>query len=177
MSRLSNCVFCFLNFCALMIGIAAISLALNFHINGGNDCQRIIQEPLLVMGVVIFVISSIGLIGACCKANFALWIYLMVMFFYVLGLFGFILFSFVITNEHVVRSIVKEIGIRDYQPEDFSEFLRVHFINGQHWDGIKTCLVEANVCKRMNENSNVNTISNLYQQHLTPIEVKFFLYD
>ncbi|KAL3016162.1 hypothetical protein AAZX31_06G197700 [Glycine max] len=54
-----------------------------------GDCQKVLQYPLLFGGLFIFVVSTLGLVGALCGINAAIYLYLLVTFFVVLAFSAF----------------------------------------------------------------------------------------
>ncbi|KAK1565117.1 hypothetical protein Q3G72_019142 [Acer saccharum] len=56
MARLSTCVFILLNCVSLISGFAAVSVSAYIQFRGATDCQRSLQTPLLVTGLIVFTI-------------------------------------------------------------------------------------------------------------------------
>ncbi|KAK2663525.1 hypothetical protein Ddye_002099 [Dipteronia dyeriana] len=143
MARLSTCIFILLNCISLVSGFAAVIISAHIQFRGGTDCQRALQTPLLVTGLFLTFMSTLGLTGSCCKSNRVLWIYLSVLFFLIIGLIIFTIFAFIVTTDLS--------GGRAYpnRLQDYSNWLKNNFVTGKNWEDIKSCLIDAKVCNNL----------------------------
>ncbi|KAL5815665.1 hypothetical protein ACOSQ4_026306 [Xanthoceras sorbifolium] len=146
MARLSNCFFILLNCILLASGFAAVSLSAHIQFQGGTDCQRALQTPLLVTGLFLIIVPLLGLACWCCKANLMLWVYLVVVFILLLGLVAFTMFALVTTKFSGRRSAYPN-NPRPLQV--YSHWLKDHFVSGKNWEDIKSCLIHAQVCNNL----------------------------
>ncbi|CAN1266950.1 TET7 [Linum perenne] len=149
---LTNCIFSFLNILIMTVGVVITATAgimqLTEH---GSDCHKFLEMPLLMIGSFMVFISIVGLIGSCCKLKPVLWIYSFLSFLMILAAMGFIAFAFLVTNTSAGK-MVSEAGYDHYRLEDYSNWLRVHFADAEHWRKIKSCMVEADVCDEEDRN-------------------------
>ncbi|KAJ7978810.1 Tetraspanin family protein [Quillaja saponaria] len=162
MIRISNTVVGILNLLSLLVGLAAIGYSLYIHLDiGGNatDCQRVIKFPLLIGGGAIFIVSLLGLFGSFCGKNAALYVYLFLMFVLIIGLVAFTVFVLLVTNRNVGKK-VSEKGIKEYKIGDFSHWLQKYVLNDKKWNDIKSCLIDAHVCRGFVLQQNVSAIYN-----------------
>ncbi|KAJ4713301.1 TETRASPANIN family protein [Melia azedarach] len=142
MVRVSNFIVGFLNCCSLLAGLVAIAAALFFYIHGGSHCQTTLANPLFVTGIVLVVVSLLGLTGSCCKVNFVLCLYLVVLFLLIVGVSVFTIFCVLITNESAGKTF-SNIGIKGLKTWDFNNWLHDHFVKGENWNEIRSCLKDS----------------------------------
>lgn len=165
MVRVSNFIVGFLNCISLVLGLIAIAIASFFYVHSSTHCQKELSDPLFVSGIVLFIVSLLGLIGSCCRTNAILLIYLIVLFLLIVGLVVFIIFSFLITNEDAAKAVSHK-GIKGFRSGDFQNWLKNHFVNGKKWNEIRTCLKDSKVCKIQN-----NAFETAAHLTLSPIQV------
>ncbi|KAH1246623.1 Tetraspanin-11 [Glycine max] len=75
-----------------------------------GDCQKVLQYPLLFGGLFIFVVSTLGLVGALCGINAAIYLYLLVTFFVVLAFSAFTIVALFVTRNNTLSSVVYGFG-------------------------------------------------------------------
>lgn len=164
MVRASNLIVGILNLLTLLIGLASIATSLYFFIQHGGDtkCQSFLVTPLLITGIFVSIVSLMGLIGSFCRVNFLLWLYLILVFFMILGLLAFTVFVFMVTNVKVARVLDKTKTV------NYSHWLENHFVNGNKWLRIKSCLQESDICRKI---VSPGSATEFYDKNLTPIQV------
>ncbi|KAG6746908.1 hypothetical protein POTOM_049284 [Populus tomentosa] len=85
---------------------------------------------LLIVGATISAISLFRLIGLCCRVNFALTLYLILLFLLLLCLVGFMAFAILVANESIGKSFSKT------KIMDFHNWLRDNLGDEKHWNDI-----------------------------------------
>ncbi|RRT43181.1 hypothetical protein B296_00053655 [Ensete ventricosum] len=145
MVQISNSLVGFLNFLTLLISFPIIGAGLWFRLHAATECERFLQLPLLVLGGFLLVVSVLGLIGACCRVSFFMWLYLFVMFLLILAMIVFTIFAFVVTNKGVGEA-ASGVGFKEYRLSDYSGWLQKRVENWETWREIDGCLKDAQVC-------------------------------
>eukprot|EP00257_Ricinus_communis_P027946 XP_025015360.1 tetraspanin-8-like [Ricinus communis] len=171
MARPTDCLFLSFNLLALTSGCFAIGSYLYFQTNGVTDCKNVVQKPLLVMGIILMVISLIGFVGAVCKLTSLLWFYSFVAFLVLVGLTAFSVLAYMIDNPNASEKL-SGIGFKKHSiGEHYAQWLQNMVINGKHWNGIRACLIDHEVCKRLHKNNLVQKAGDFFLKKLSPVEV------
>ncbi|XXG79810.1 hypothetical protein AAC387_Pa09g0803 [Persea americana] len=110
-------------------------------INGTSECEKEFYTLTLILGIFLLVISVLGLVGSCCRITFFLWLYLALMFFLILGLFAFTVFTFIVTNNGAGKALSRR-GYNEYRLGDYSNWVRKRVTNERDWQKVKSCLVQ-----------------------------------
>ncbi|XP_057420489.1 tetraspanin-11-like [Lotus japonicus] len=165
MFRTSNTVVGFLNILSLLLGLTAVVTAAYIHQHGGSDCQKVLQYPLLIGGVFVVLVSTLGIAGSLYRINTALYAYLVVTFLVVVGLAFFTVFALFVTNRKVGQQVSNK-GYGEYRVTDFSHWLQRYVVNDKNWDEVKSCLVDAHVCQNLAVNGGRNNDSLIFK-HLS----------
>ncbi|KAF5734096.1 tetraspanin-11 [Tripterygium wilfordii] len=172
MARISNTVVAIVNGITLLIGLGIAGLGVYLLATGSSNCHKAIQTPLMVTGLVLFVVSLLGFLGSCCRNNFAMVVYLALMFLLIVGLIVFTVFVFLVTNQGA-GEVVSEKGFKEYKTADLKNWLGNYFVrDGKKWEGIKSCLTEGKVCGSLGSGGGGvdETASEFYKKNLSPIQ-------
>ncbi|GAV63760.1 Tetraspannin domain-containing protein [Cephalotus follicularis] len=128
------------------------------------------ENPLLITGNIFSIVSLLRLIGLCCKSNIVMWIYWFVMVLLIIVLMEFTIFTFYVTNEKAGMMLTRDQRISSR--EDTRHWLQRHFISGENWYKIRSCLVDVQVCKSL-ANFVDQTHEDFNTRKLSPIHVLF----
>ncbi|KAL3680591.1 hypothetical protein R1sor_023547 [Riccia sorocarpa] len=100
----------------LMQGVAIGVVGFGIWLSSRHgDCDKFLTVPVFVLGVIIFITSFLGFVGAWKDLVCVLCVYLVIMFFLLVGLALFTAFAFVVTNEGAGRA-VSGLRYRCFQP-------------------------------------------------------------
>ncbi|XP_058113306.1 tetraspanin-8-like [Magnolia sinica] len=169
MIRISNNLIGVLNILTIILSIPLFISAIYVSHHSNSQCDRFIRVPLLVLAILLFFISLCGFIGSCCRVTFFLWIYLFIMFLLILGLMGFTVFAFVITNKGA-GEVISGRGYKEYRLGNYSLWLQKRVRDERNWLKIKSCLSEAKVCGSLGRGAVYEKAAEFYKMNLTPIQ-------
>lgn len=175
MFRLSNNLVGILNFITFLLSIPILGAGIWLSHRASTDCEKFLEKPVIALGVFLMVVSLMGLIGACCKVSWLLWIYLLVMFILIVLLFCFTIFAFVVTNKGAGEFLAGK-GYKEYKLGDYSNWLQKRVSNTKNWNKIKSCLVDGKVCQSLSDDKVTATVEDFYKKHLSPIQVLFYFF-
>ena len=119
---------------SLVGSIYLVAMCLYLHVLGPTECQKVLIYKYLVLGIVKFFLSLLGLIGSFSRTNALLMIYLIVLTIWILGLIIFATLVIVVSNKN------------GEQPD----WLQRKFVSGKTWDSIRSCMIEAKLCSALN---------------------------
>ncbi|KAJ8752331.1 hypothetical protein K2173_003967 [Erythroxylum novogranatense] len=141
MVRATNTLLAVFNCVTLVLALTALGLGFYSFLGGNIACGKTVQNPLMVAGAALSMLSLLGLIGSLCRVNFFLILYVTVVFLLILGLIVFTIFTIFVTNEKV-GEVIEKTRITNY----FEVWLRNHVTSGKIWNDIKSCLAYSKVC-------------------------------
>nr|GEW95712.1 tetraspanin-8-like [Tanacetum cinerariifolium] len=170
MVRISNNLVGILNFITFLLSIPILAGGIWLSHQGTSECERFLDKPIIALGVFLMVVSLAGLVGACCRVSWLLWVYLLVMFLLILLLFCFTIFAFVVTNKGAGETVSGK-GYKEYRLGDYSGWLRKRVESDKNWGKIRSCLVDSKVCKSLIDDGGRNTpVDEFYERHLSSIQ-------
>ncbi|KAA8535395.1 hypothetical protein F0562_030452 [Nyssa sinensis] len=169
MFRLSNNLIGILNFVTFVLSVPIIVTGVWLSRQANSECERFLDKPIIAIGVFLVVVSLAGLIGACCRVSWLLWVYLVVMFLLIVLLFCFTIFAFVITNKGAGEAVSGR-GYKEYRLGDYSNWLQKRVNNTKNWNKIKSCLQDSKVCQSLIDDGNNTLVLQFYQEQLTAIQ-------
>ncbi|GLT49619.1 hypothetical protein SLA2020_231650 [Shorea laevis] len=167
--RLSNNLIGILNIITCLLSIPIIIAGVWLRNNGSTECARFLDMPVIAVGVFLMLVSLAGLFGACCRVNWLLWLYLVIMFLLIVIGLGFTIFAFVVTNEGAGKALSGK-GYKEYRLGDYSNWLQKRVNNAKNWNKIKSCLFVSGVCYTFRDEYLHDSPQKFYQEHLTAIQ-------
>ncbi|KAJ7955714.1 Tetraspanin [Quillaja saponaria] len=169
MVRLSNNLLGILNFLTILLSIPILITGIWLSKQASTDCEKWLEKPIIALGVFLLVVSIAGLVGACCRVSWLLWIYLFVMFVLILILFVFTIITFAVTNKGAGEAL-SDKGYKEYRLGDYSNWLQKRVNNTKHWNNLKSCLQDGKLCSDF-ANTYVNdTIEKFYTENLSALQ-------
>lgn len=166
--KLSNTLLGIINAIAALIAVAMIGAGIWLATKHSTECARLLQWPAVGLGAFILVVSLAGLLGSFCRMRWLLCVYMVVIFVLILAIAAFTIFAFVVTNKGAGHAVSGK-GYEEYRLGDYSTWLRRNVLDkAGNWNKIKSCLVDAKVCKSLE--TDITSASSFYKQNLSPIQ-------
>lgn len=129
----------------LFVGLAAIGGSIYIGARGGDatDCERFILKPLIIGGICVVLVSTLGIVGSLGRINVAMYIFLGVTILVILGLVVWTtVYVSLMTNTKVGQKIWK-----GYKVKGFKQWFQFYVIEDyERWNAVKSCLVAVSVC-------------------------------
>ncbi|KAL5188750.1 DEAD-box ATP-dependent RNA helicase 48 [Glycine soja] len=155
-----------INFLTMLLAIAVIIFGvwMSTHHDG---CRKSLTVPVIGLGAVIFLISVVGFLGALKNISILLWIYLITLFFVLVGILVFTVLVFIVTNNGSGHSVTG-LRYKEYQLQDFSSWFLKELNNSRNWERLKVCLVKSDDCNNLSKK--YKTPKQYKSAKLSPIE-------
>jgi hypothetical protein len=168
--RLSNNLIGILNFVTFLLSVPILGAGIWLgHRADGTECERYLSAPVIAFGVFLLAVSLAGLVGACCRVTWLLWVYLLAMFVLIVAVFCVTVFAFAVTNRGAGEAVSGR-GYKEYRLGDYSNWLQKRVESTKNWNRIRSCLQDSKVCKSMQEKR--ETFADFMRSDLSPIEVR-----
>ncbi|PKA67052.1 Tetraspanin-8 [Apostasia shenzhenica] len=167
MVRVSNGLIAVLNAITLALSIAILGAGIWLSVRGSTDCEKFLDRPAIAVGAFLLVVSVAGLVGACCRVSWLLWLYLLVTFVLIVLLLCFTVFAFVVTNRGA-GEVVSGRGYREYRLGDYSNWLRRRVNDAGNWGRIRSCIRESKICESFGKKH--RNLSQFVVHNLSPVQ-------
>ncbi|OIW19461.1 hypothetical protein TanjilG_09481 [Lupinus angustifolius] len=168
MPKCSNSLIGILNVVTTLLSIPIIIVGIWLSKQSGTECERWLEKPVIAVGVFLLLVSIAGLVGACYRVTWLLWVYLLVMFLLIVILFAFTVFSFVITNKGAGKALSGK-GYKEYRLGDYSNWLQKR-VSGSTWKRISSCLYAGQLCSTFESKYANDTVYEFYLRDLSPLQ-------
>lgn len=172
MVKFSNSLIGILNLVTLVLSIPILVAGVWLSKQANTECERWLERPVIALGVFLLLVSLAGLIGACCRVSWLLWVYLLVMFLLIVILFAFTIFAFVVTNKGAGEAVSGK-GYKEYRLGDYSNWLQKRVNNDKTWNRIRSCLQSGKLCSEFETRYLNDTVEKFYTENLSAIQVFF----
>ncbi|CAK8579158.1 unnamed protein product [Lathyrus sativus] len=115
-----------------------------------DACRKSLTIPVLSIGGVIFLISIVGFFGAMKRSSILLWVYLIMLFFILVGILVFTVLVFIVTNNGSGHS-VSGLRYKEYHLQDYSSWFLKELNNSHNWKRLRVCLVKTENCNNLSK--------------------------
>lgn len=165
---LSNNVIGIINFIAVLLSIPIIGAGIWLTTLQAESCVKILQWPVIILGILIFIVAMVGLVGAFWRIPMLLIFYLIAMIVLIVLLVSLVIFVYFVTlRGH--GNIEPNRSYLEYHVNDFSIWLRRRVRSSHKWDGIKSCLSSSSICAELNQSYRLP--QDFFNAHLSPLQV------
>lgn len=140
-------------------GITIVALLLSLPIIGAgiwlfnqpeNSCVKLLQWPVIILGVFILIVSLVGVVGGFWRVPQLLIFYLISMLILIILLAALAGFVFMVTTKGSGHPAPSRTFF-EYRLEDFSGFLQRRVHGPFKWARIMSCLSSAGTCSELNQ--------------------------
>lgn len=166
---LSNNVIGAINFVAVLLSIPVIGAGIWLATETDNSCVKILQWPVIILGILILIVALAGFIGGFWRVPWLLIFYLVAMLILIILLACLVVFIYMVTmrgSGHLEPSR----AYLEYHLEDFSGWLRRRVRSSYKWERIKNCLSSTPMCAELNQSYSM--AQDFFNAHLNPLQVK-----
>lgn len=165
---LSNNVIGAINFVAMLLSIPVIGAGIWLATEQDNSCVKILQWPVIILGILILIVALAGFIGGFWRISWLLIFYLVAMLILIILLACLIVLIYMVTlkgSGHLAPSR----AYLEYHLDDFSGWLRRRVQSPLKWDRIKRCLSSTQLCAELNQNYRM--AQDFFNARITPLQV------
>lgn len=165
---LSNNVIGAINFVAMLLSVPIIGAGIWLATEPDNSCVKILQWPVIILGILILVVALAGFVGAFWRIPWLLIVYLVGMLILIILLACLVVFIYMVTirgSGHLEPSR----SYLEYHLEDYSGWLRRRVQSSFKWDRIRNCLSSTTMCAELSQNYRM--AQDFFNAHITPLQV------
>ncbi|BFG14718.1 hypothetical protein CerSpe_009910 [Prunus speciosa] len=165
--NLPNNVLGLLNILTFLISIPIVVVGVQMNrVSGAGECFELFRKPVLILGVLIMMMSIVGIIGACCRVSWVLWIYLFGMLLLIISLFVIYGIALIVTWKSGGGTRLPGTELKEYKLSSYSDWLQ-NRVQGKSWDTVKNCLIVGNGCSEMPKND--TALKEFNMKELNPV--------
>ncbi|CAN1254753.1 Protein TORNADO 2 [Linum perenne] len=132
-----------INFIAMLLSIPIIGAGIWLSMEPDNSCVKLLQWPLIILGIFVLIVAIAGFIGAFWKIPWLLIFYLVAMLILIILLSILVVFVFMVTDKGSGHPVPSRAYL-EYSLDGFSGFLKRRVRSPLKWDRIRGCLSSTN---------------------------------
>lgn len=164
---LSSNVIGTINFVAMLLSIPVIGSGIWLAMEADNSCVKILQWPVIILGILILIVALAGVIGGFWR------IQPLVIFYFIGMIILIILLACLVVFIHMVTArgsghTEPSRSYKEYHLDDFSGFLRRRVRGSYKWDRIRSCLSSTSMCAELNQSYRM--AQDFFNAHITPLQ-------
>lgn len=169
---LSNNVIAAINFVAMLLSIPIIGAGIWLATEPDNSCVKILQWPVIILGILFLVVAIAGFVGAFWRIPWLLVSYLIAMLILIVLLACLVVVIYMVTmrgSGHLEPSR----SYLEYHLDDYSGWLRRRVRAPFKWDRIRACLSSTHMCAELNQSYRM--AQDFFNAHITPLQVNKYI--
>ncbi|KAI3890667.1 hypothetical protein MKX03_001941 [Papaver bracteatum] len=147
---LSHNVIGMINFIATLLSIPIIGAGIWLTTLPDNSCVKILQWPVVIIGILILVVGIAGFVGGFWRIPWLLLFYLVVMLVLIILLGCLVVFIYMVTLKGAGH-LAPSRSYLEYRLDDYSGWLRRRVQASYKWDQIRACLSTTSMCPELNQ--------------------------
>lgn len=163
----SNNITAVLNIIAILASIPIIASGIWLASKPDNECIANFRWPIVIIGILVFLVALTGFIGAYYNKQGLLALYLFTMALLIALLLIILVFAFVVTRPDG-SYVVPDRGYKEYRLDEFSSWLRHRVTGSGSWRKIMPCLAASDVCIKLTQN--YITADQFFNSHISPLQ-------
>lgn len=165
---LSNNVIGCINLIALLLSIPVIGSGIWLAMEPDNSCVKILQWPVIILGILMLFVAVAGLIGGFWRIPWLLIVYLIAMLILIILLACLVVFIYMVTLKGAGH-LAPSRAYLEYRLDDYSGWLRRRVRSSFKWDRIRNCLGSTNMCAELNQSYRM--AQDFFNAHIGPLQV------
>ncbi|KAK1374974.1 Protein TORNADO like [Heracleum sosnowskyi] len=164
---LSNNVIGTINFVAMLLSIPVIGSGIWLAMEADNSCVKILQWPVIILGILILMVALAGVIGGFWRIQPLVISYFIGMIILVILLACLVVFIHMVTARGSGHTEPSR-SYKEYHLDDFSGFLRRRVRGSYKWDRIRSCLSSTSMCAELNQSYRM--AQDFFNARITPLQ-------
>ncbi|KAM3695838.1 hypothetical protein ACJW31_07G164600 [Castanea mollissima] len=154
----------------MLLSIPIIGAGIWLANNPENACVKLLQWPVIILGILILVVALAGFVGGFWRIPWLLIFYLVAMLILIILLACLVVFIYMVTNR-VSGHLVPGRSYLEYHLDDFSGFLLRRVRSPLKWDRLRNCLSSTTTCAELNQiYPSYSMAEDFFNASITPIQ-------
>ncbi|XP_007039477.2 PREDICTED: protein TORNADO 2 isoform X1 [Theobroma cacao] len=163
----SNTIVGTINFITLLLSIPIIGAGIWLANEPDNSCVKILQWPLIILGISISVVALLGFVGGCWRITWLLIVYLVAMFILIVLFACLVVLIYLVTKKGSGHPAPGRTYL-EHDLDDFSGWLRRKVASPYKWNRIRACLNSTDMCSELNQRYRI--AQDFFNARLTSIQ-------
>ncbi|XP_043695883.1 protein TORNADO 2-like [Telopea speciosissima] len=155
------------NLVGVLLSIPIIGAGIWLASESENACVKILQWPVIILGIAILVVALAGLVGAFWRIPWLLIFYLIAMLILIILLACLVVFIYKVTTKGSGHPVPSRAYL-EYHLDDYSVWLRRRVQSSYKWDRIRNCLSSTAMCSELNQT--YHSAQDFFNASISPLQ-------